>query len=103
MKNLLLLTMCVGLLSLGVGCQDEQRTTGLDGSVGASSSDHERITVDTVTRDMSPELATRSETRDEGRIRQARTIDTNTRTIWDDLRTILLLDRPSRQSLYPTP
>ena len=52
---------------------------------------------------MSPNLDYRARTHDEARITHARTIDINGRSMWDDVERILLLDRPSRQSLYPTP
>jgi hypothetical protein len=61
------------------------------------------ITANDVLGDMSPELDSRAETHDEGRIRHARTIDTNTRSIWDDLDSMLLLNKPSRLSMFPTP
>lgn len=102
MKNLLIALACVGLFSLNVGCEQQQRTGGLDGSLSGEEQ-REPITVDTVTDDMSPELTTRAETEEEGQVRTARVVDTNTRTIWDDLRNIFLLDRPSRLSLYPVP
>jgi hypothetical protein len=62
-----------------------------------------RITESDVLGDMSPELATRAETKDETKIRRAKILDLNTRTIWDDLNHMFFFDRPSRLSLYPTP
>ncbi|MEX2673238.1 MAG: hypothetical protein WD294_14130 [Phycisphaeraceae bacterium] len=103
MKNLMIVLMCAGLLSVGVGCEQQQRTSGLDDSLNGETRTAEPITVDTVTSDMSPELTTLMETRDEGRVRTARVVDTNTRGIWDDIRNIFLLDRPSRLSLTPIP
>lgn len=102
MKNFVIAMMCVALMSLGLGCEQQQRTSGLDDSLGGGEVS-EPITVDTVTDDMSPELYSRAETPDEGKVRTARIHDLNSRTIWDDIRTIFLLDRPSRLSLYPTP
>lgn len=65
--------------------------------------EEEVITDDDVLSDMSPEMTTRARTSGEVRIDTARTLDTNGRTAWDDLRSLLLLDRPSHLSLYPTP
>lgn len=65
--------------------------------------DDDEITEDDVLDDMSPELVTRAETKGETKIRRAKVLDVNGRTIWDDLNEIFFFDRPSRLSLYPTP
>ena len=65
--------------------------------------DDDRITEDDVLGDMSPELVTRAETKGETKIRRAKVLDVNGRSIWDDLNEIFFFDRPSRLSLYPTP
>ena len=61
------------------------------------------MTLDDVLHNMSPELATRTDTKDELRIRRAKIVDINTRTVWDDLNEMFFLDRPSRLSMTPSP
>lgn len=82
-------------MALFAGCSSTQTAD--------DQKDQEPITVKSVHRDMSPELETRAETTGEIDTRVARTIDTNGRSAWNDLLMFWLLDRPSRQSLYPTP
>lgn len=53
--------------------------------------------------DMSPELSTLSERPLEVKGRVNRSIDTNTRAIWDDLLSVLMLDAPSRSNRTPVP
>ena len=65
--------------------------------------DLDTITSKSVHFNMSPELETRAETTGEIDTRVARTVDTNGRSAWNDLLMFWLLDRPNRQSLYPTP
>ena len=53
--------------------------------------------------DMSPELDTLSERKNEVKGRLNRTVDTNSRAIWNDLYEGLLLERPSRANRIPVP
>lgn len=91
MKQFTLAFALVFALGLSVGCESTE--TADDGI----------ITADDVLADMSPMLDHRSRTHDEARITHARTFDTNGRSMWTDIERIFLLDRPSRQSLFPTP
>lgn len=63
----------------------------------------DRITASSVRRNMSPELASMAHQSQQRKNMHARTIDTDTRQIWDDLDSVLLLNRPSRMSIYPVP
>lgn len=90
MKQFTLAFALVFVLGLSLGCETTETA-------------EEPITADDVLADMSPNLTHRSRTHDEARITHARTIDTNGRSLWTDIERILLLDRPSRQSLFPTP
>ena len=62
-----------------------------------------RITGSSVRRNMSPEKLSIARNSQQRKNDIARTIDTNTRQIWDDFDYILLLDRPRRLSSYPIP
>lgn len=53
--------------------------------------------------DMSPELSTLSQRPLEVKGRVNRTMDTNTRALWDDLLDVLLLSRPSHSNRIPVP
>jgi hypothetical protein len=78
-------------------------------AVGCSSSDTADadqlppITAKSVHENMSPELISRAHTSGEIDTRISRSMDTNGRSAWDDLLMFLLLDRPNRATLYPTP
>lgn len=61
------------------------------------------VTLKSVLRDMSPELVSRAERKDDAKIRMAKQLDINTRSIWDDLNEMFLTDRPSRLSMTPSP
>lgn len=63
----------------------------------------DRITGRSVRSDWSPELYSTAHSREQHKVREARTLDTNGRQAWDDLSMLLLLDRPSRMSEYPIP
>lgn len=93
-RTLLTVSIC-SALALFAGCSSTQ--------TAQEESEVEPITAKSVHRNMSPELDTRSMTSGEIDTRIARTIDTNGRSAWDDLMNFFLLNRPSRQSLYPTP
>ncbi|MDH3584044.1 MAG: hypothetical protein OER86_07500 [Phycisphaerae bacterium] len=79
----------------------ERPLTGPAGGIDVQT--RPEVTEDWVLRNMSPEMATRAMTSREADFRTARTIDTNTRSIWDDLGRILLLDRPFRGGETPIP
>lgn len=53
--------------------------------------------------DASPELKGIAHTPKELRYEHRRTKDTDMRQIWDDIDTIMLLNRPGRMSAYPIP
>jgi hypothetical protein len=78
--------VCVAILGCGLmaGCED-------------------RITARDVHSNMSPELDTTSRTPGEINTQLSRTVDTNGRMFWDDLMSVMLLDKPSRLSVYPIP
>ena len=122
MRNLILASCLILLVGWTAGCQTERRDDPYAAMAGDFEYEEEResrlafwrwgddappeqapVTEREILRDMSPELKGRSETPGERRMRAARTIDLNGRSAWDDLMMILLLDRPSRLSLYPTP
>ena len=58
---------------------------------------------DRVRANFSPELDTTTRNFEQHRNMEARTVDLDTRGIWDDGARILLRDRPSRLSPYPVP
>lgn len=61
----------------------------------------QEITGDTIRANMTPELQSLAHTPEQNKNRVAITIDTNMRSIWDDVLSILLLDRPARLNRYP--
>lgn len=65
--------------------------------------DDSEITAKKVRADMSPALTNFATDDQESQNRRARTIDHNTRQIWDDIEMILLLERPVRMTKYPLP
>ena len=69
-------------------------------SVAAGGCSQE-ITGDTVRANLTPELQSLAHTSEQNKNRVAITIDTNTRSIWDDVLNLLLLDRPARLNRYP--
>lgn len=82
--------MAGGLVLSAVGCGGGQREA--------------RITIDEIHQDMSPELETVALTRRQHETQVYRTVDTNLREMIDDVNSSwLLLDRPSRGSIYPVP
>lgn len=84
LKTLLLLSLVVFAAAL-LGCQS-------DG-----------ITAKSVRKDMSPEMKSIALMHEQRKNVHARTKNTNKRQIWDDIDSILLLDRPVRLSEYPIP
>jgi len=68
--------------------------------VGCKSNE---ITAKSVRSNMSPDLESIAEMREQRKNTHARTINTNWRQLWDDLDHILLLDHPVRLSEYPIP
>lgn len=81
--------------------------SGIDGifpwNWGKKSGDGEAraITADEVRSNYSPERFTLGETDGQFKNRTSRTVDTNLSNFWDDLMSVMLLDRPSRSSPYP--
>lgn len=69
----------------------------------SSTPESDRVTVDSLSRDMTPEMQGVGLSPEQRRNRHIRTINTSMRQVWDDLDEILLLDRPSRMSPYPIP
>ena len=59
--------------------------------------------IDTVLLDMSPGFETIARSHEQRMIRQARTLDTNHRQLYDDIDRILLIYRPLRLSNYSIP
>lgn len=69
----------------------------------SSAPETDRVTVDSLSRDLTPEMEGVGLSHDQRRNRHIRTVNTSMRQIWDDLDEILLLNRPSRMSPYPIP
>lgn len=69
----------------------------------SSAPETDRVTVDTLRDNMTPEMQGVGLSPDQRRNRHIRTVNTSLRQVWDDLDEILLLDRPSRMSPYPIP
>ena len=65
--------------------------------------DGETVTTGGVLWNMTPRMDNMSQTHMEAAITRHHTWDTNGRMFWNDLRTFLLWDRPSRLSRYPQP
>ena len=63
----------------------------------------DRVTAAGVRSNMSPELESVAMTSEQRKNVHARAIDTTMRQIWDDLDTLLLIDRPIRLTRYPLP
>lgn len=61
------------------------------------------VTVGEVRRNMSPALTTTDETHGQSRNDLSRVFDHNTRTAWDDLERLMLIDEPSSLHTYPIP
>ena len=72
-------------------------------SVGCESQSNNRITAEDVWNDMSPELKSMAMTEAQRKNKKYRIDDTNMRQIWNDLDTLMLMDRPVRMSKYPVP
>lgn len=53
--------------------------------------------------EMSPGFETIALSHEQKLVRHARTLDTNSRQLVDDLDRLLLIDRPMRMSIYPIP
>lgn len=53
--------------------------------------------------EMSPGFETIALSHEQNAVRHARTLDTNSRQLVDDIDRILLIDRPMRMSIYPIP
>lgn len=68
---------------------------------GGCSSD--RVTVDDIRWNMTPELKTTAMTSAQHKTRIARAVDHNLRQIWDDLDYIFLIDQPGHLTPYPIP
>lgn len=68
-------------------------------SVGCSK----KVTGASVRGDMSPALASLSETDEQRLNTHAKTWDVNTRQVWNDVDRIFFNDRPLRLSIYPIP
>jgi hypothetical protein len=66
-------------------------------------SDNKNVTASDIRHHMSPELQSIAHTKEQRKNREARTMDTDLRQVWDDFDTLLLLDRPVRLSRYPIP
>ena len=111
MKYLLVALMLALTAGIGAGCENQERTVGLDEPIAPPveeqqpfwEGDDDRITKGDVLSDMSPALKTRPKTPGQVHIDIARTVDTNGRSAWRDLMRVLMLDEPSSLSPYPTP
>ncbi|MEM6393128.1 MAG: hypothetical protein AAF797_10180 [Planctomycetota bacterium] len=68
-------------------------------STGCSS----KITSSDIRANPSPELYTTAHTLEEYRNDKAQTLDWYVRSLRDDIDSVLLLDRPSRLTIYPAP
>ena len=53
--------------------------------------------------DVTPELDSYAHNSTQDHYRYARVIDHNTRTIWDDLANLLLINEPTKLTRYPVP
>jgi len=62
-----------------------------------------KVTSASVRGDMSPALASLTETQEQRANTHAATWDLNTRQAWDDVDRILFNDRPMRLTIYPIP
>ena len=62
-----------------------------------------RLEVDSIRANMTPELQTTAMTSSQHKTRIARSVDHNLRQIWDDLDYIFLIDQPSHLTPYPIP
>lgn len=80
------------LLALAIGA------TLLLGTSGCAATKAERIRAN-----YTPYLDSTAKNAEQDRNTQARVIDHNTRSIWDDLNRILLLDKPSHANIYYIP
>ena len=90
MKQLMMAMVLVCGAALITGCETTETA-------------EREITKEEVLADMSPRLTHLSRTHWEAQITQKRTVDTNGRMFWDALEEVLLLDRPSRLTMYPAP
>lgn len=63
----------------------------------------DRITAEGTRWNMSPELSTMAMTKEQRKNMQARSLDTTMRQINDDIDFLLLLDKPSKLTIYPVP
>ncbi len=119
MKQAMLATSIVAAGLFCFGCQDQNAAKDSDLVYAEQEQDSgnplealafwkwfegdDEITAADVRADMSPALMTVGSTQGEVDNAVARTLDTNSRQVWNDLGRILLLDRPSRSSSYPIP
>lgn len=62
-----------------------------------------QITSGDIRSNPSPELYTTAKTAEENRNDIAQVLDWNARTLRDDVNRLLLIDRPSRLTIYPAP
>lgn len=69
----------------------------------SKSADPNRVTVESLRADLTPEMESVGLNHDQRVNRHIRTFNTNIRQVWDDLDAILMLDRPNRMSPYPIP
>jgi len=83
-QRTLTIALLAGALVLAAGCSSSPTSAGYRG-------------------DLTPELDSTANSHEQDQNRYARVIDNNTRTAWDDLARVLLLDRNSRLSPYPMP
>ncbi len=84
-RTLALAALFVGTLTLAGGCGGD------------------KVTASEVRRDMSPELYSVSQSRQQELNMIARSVDHTSRQFWDDLAWLMLLDRPLHLTEYPIP
>lgn len=71
--------------------------------LGSSGCGNKEITASYARNNLSPELQSMAESKEQRKNRHARTFDTNLRQIPNDWDAIWLLERPVRLSVYPIP
>lgn len=64
---------------------------------------NKEVTADMVRSDPTPELKSVAMTHDQHENRKARAVDHTSRQIWDDLDSLLLINRPLRMTDYSMP
>ena len=95
--------LAVAVLPLGaLGCEsmteEERLLAELEPDITA-----EDVTTDAILGDLTPELLTLTERPIDAEVQIARTNNTNMRQFWNDWGHVLILDRPTRLSVYPVP